>query len=139
MKTQNRISAATLLVVSLFTTQNAASENIPQISELCRSSNDSGIKRIVNFILADESASDAAILCQQQLNTKSEEATLEATYSINKMRDSRFREARGYIENPIQSRFKSSSNESTRTYRNISKPEENIVLPTLKGFQTVPR
>ena len=136
MKVQNHISTTTLLVLSLVTTQIRASETI---SELCRTSNDSGIKRVVNYILSDNSSSPAEILCQQRLNKKSDEAILEATYSANKMNDARYRTARKSIEDPTQFRFRSASSESALEYNKTSEPKVNITLPTLKGFQTVPQ
>ena len=139
MKLQKYNSTTGLLLFSLVANQTLASEDALEISELCRSSKDWGIKRVVTYILEDEGASATEILCQQRLNKKSNEAVLEATYSTNQMNDSSFRQAQSTIENPAQARFKSDSSQSAQTYSDIAEPIENSPLPTLKGFQTVPQ
>lgn len=139
MRIQNRTSNAGLFLLSLIATQIWASEETLEISELCKSSNNSGIKRVLNFILIDKSASAGEILCAQQLNKHSKEALLDATYSINKINDSSFREAQASIGSPIQPQFESASSDSPQIYNNVLEPNANITLPTLEGFQTVPQ
>lgn len=138
MKTQkHNLSANLLFLFSLVATQTLASEETYKIFELCRSSNDTGIKRVINYILTDERASATEILCQKRLNKSSEETMIEASYTINEMTDSEFRKAHGSVKSVTQSRFESATKQSTLQYSNISEPDSRITLPTLKGFQTV--
>lgn len=140
MKTKNRtITTTELLFFTMVSTQIFANENTLEISELCRSSNDSGIKVLLNYVLADKSASNSEIVCQQRLNKTSEEAILEATYSTDKMSDSSFRAAQGVVKNRTQYQFKSASTKVEQLYSNMSDRKASTALPTPEGYQTLPQ